>query len=77
MRKIHGPINEGGQYRIQTTAEHQKLYEEKHLVAFIRKGKLRWLVRVERMENKSSEADAVWQTRRKKEEKEPSVEVVR
>jgi hypothetical protein len=33
MRKIHGPINEGGQLRIMTNAELQELYGEQDVVA--------------------------------------------
>jgi hypothetical protein len=41
MRKIYDPINEGGRWRIRTNAEHQELYGEQDLVAFINKGGLR------------------------------------
>jgi hypothetical protein len=32
MRKIYGPIDEGGQWRIRTNAEIQELYGEQDLV---------------------------------------------
>jgi hypothetical protein len=43
MRKIYGPINEGGQWRISTNAEPQELCGEQDLVALSKKGRLRWL----------------------------------
>jgi hypothetical protein len=43
--KIYCPINEGGQWRIRTHSGLQELYEEQDLVAFIKKGRLRWLCR--------------------------------
>jgi hypothetical protein len=49
MRKIYGPINEGGQWRIGTNAELQELYGEQDPVAFSKKGRLRGLGHVERM----------------------------
>jgi hypothetical protein len=44
-------MNKGGQWIITTHAELQELYGEQDLVAFIKKGKLRWLGHVERMED--------------------------
>jgi hypothetical protein len=35
MRKIYGPINEGGQWRIRTNAELQELYRKQDLVALV------------------------------------------
>jgi hypothetical protein len=56
-----------GDWRIRTNAELQELCLEHDLVAFIEKGRLRWLGHVERVElQQSSKANAVWQTRRKK-----------
>jgi hypothetical protein len=51
VRKIYGPINEGGQWRIRTNAELQELYGEQDLVAVIKKGRLRWLGHMERMDD--------------------------
>jgi hypothetical protein len=52
MRKIHAPINEqGGQWRVMTNAKLQELYGQQDLVAFIKKGRLRWLEHVERMDD--------------------------
>jgi hypothetical protein len=50
MSMIYDPINEGGQWRIRTNAELEELYGEQDLVALIKKGSLRWLGHVERME---------------------------
>jgi hypothetical protein len=52
IRKIYGPINEGGQWRIKTNTEFQKLYGKQDMVAFIKKGRLRWLGLVERKDSK-------------------------
>jgi hypothetical protein len=51
MRKMYGPINEGGQWRIRTNIELQELYGERNMVAFIKKGRLRWLGHLERMDD--------------------------
>jgi hypothetical protein len=52
MRKIHATINErGGQWRVMTNAKLQELYGQQDLVAFIKKGRLRWLGHVERMDD--------------------------
>jgi hypothetical protein len=51
MRKIYDAINDEGQWRIRTNAELQELYEQQDVVAFIKKGRLRWLGHVERMDN--------------------------
>jgi hypothetical protein len=55
MRKIYGPINEGGQWRIRTDTELQELYGEQDPVAFIKKRRLRWLGNGERMEDRGPE----------------------
>jgi hypothetical protein len=51
LRKIYGPVNEGGHWIIRTNEELQELYWEKDLVAFVNKGWPRCLGRVERMKD--------------------------
>ncbi|KAF6215793.1 hypothetical protein GE061_000128 [Apolygus lucorum] len=50
LRKIFGPVCEGGRWRIRHNRELGALYGQPDLVAFIRRGRLRWLGHVQRME---------------------------
>uniref|UniRef100_A0A146MAV6 Uncharacterized transposon-derived protein F52C9.6 n=1 Tax=Lygus hesperus TaxID=30085 RepID=A0A146MAV6_LYGHE len=49
LRKIFGAICENGTWRIRTNAELRRLYGEPDIVAFIKRGRCRWLGHVERM----------------------------
>jgi hypothetical protein len=43
LRRIDGPINEGGMWRIRYNNELHKLYNEPDTVRVIKMGRLRWL----------------------------------
>ena len=49
LRKIFGPICAAGYWRSRTNEEVRQLYGELDIVTEMKKGRLRWLGRVERM----------------------------
>jgi hypothetical protein len=50
LRRIYGPINEGGICRIRYNNELYKLYSEPDTVTVIKIGRLRWLGHLFRMQ---------------------------
>lgn len=51
LRKIYGPINEGGEWRIRTNDEINTLIYGEDLVRFVKSQRLRWLGHLERMDS--------------------------
>lgn len=49
LRRIFGPVNENGCWRIRTNAELKDLYKKPDIVSEIKGNRLRWLGHVERM----------------------------
>jgi len=50
LRKIFGPINEKGIWRIKTNQELDEIIKHKNVINFIRAQRLSWLGHVERMQ---------------------------
>ena len=50
LRKIFGPNNENGIWRIKTNQELDKIIKHKNVMNFIRAQRLGWLGRIERMQ---------------------------
>jgi hypothetical protein len=50
LRKIFGPTNENGIWRIQTNQELDKIIKHKNIINFIRAQRLGWLGHIERMQ---------------------------
>jgi hypothetical protein len=49
LRKIYGPTNENGIWRIKTSQELDKIIKHKNIINFIRPQRLGWLGHIERM----------------------------
>jgi hypothetical protein len=49
LRKIFGPLYDGGTWRIRTNSELYELYNAPDIISEIKKGRLRWLGHVHRM----------------------------
>ena len=49
IRRIWGPVNENGHYRIRTNLEIECALENEDIVRFIKSQRMRWLGHVERM----------------------------
>jgi hypothetical protein len=49
LRKFYGPVYDNGIWRIRTNKELMALYQELDAVAEIKKARLRWLGRIERI----------------------------
>ena len=52
LRKIFGPTNENGIWRIKTNQELDKIIKHKNTINFIRAQRLEWLGHVERMQGR-------------------------
>jgi hypothetical protein len=50
LRKIFGPTNENGMWRIKTKQELDKIIKHKNIINFIRAQRLEWLGHTERMQ---------------------------
>jgi hypothetical protein len=50
LRKIFGPTNENGIWRIKSNQELDKIIEHKNIINFIRAQRLGWLGHIERMQ---------------------------
>jgi hypothetical protein len=50
LRKIFGPTNENGIWRIKTNQELDKIIKHKNIINFIRAQRLGWLGHIERMQ---------------------------
>jgi transcription termination factor 2 len=50
LRKIFGPTNENGIWRIKTNQELNKIIKHKNIIIFIRAQRLGWLGHIERMQ---------------------------
>lgn len=50
LRKIYGPVQENGGWRIRHNVELYNLYQEPRISVEVRKGRLRWVGHLERME---------------------------
>jgi transcription termination factor 2 len=51
LRKIFGPTNENGIWRIKTNKELDKIIKHKNMLNFIRAQRLEWLGHIERMQD--------------------------
>lgn len=50
LRKVFGPVNDNGEWRIRSNLEIRALYNRPDLVAEVKKRRLRWLGHLERMD---------------------------
>jgi hypothetical protein len=50
LRKIFGPTNENGTWRIKINQELDKIIKRKNIINFIRAERLGWLGHIERMQ---------------------------
>ena len=50
LRKIFGPINENGIWRVKANQKLDKIIKHKNIIKFIRAQRLGWLCHIERMQ---------------------------
>ena len=49
LRKIYGPVNENGEWRIRNNKELYELYKSSDIITDIKIARLRWVGHVQRM----------------------------
>ncbi|XP_023213623.1 uncharacterized protein LOC111616447 [Centruroides sculpturatus] len=50
LRRIYGPVQERGEWRIRSNKELEDLYENSDIVTEIKRGRFRWIGHLERMD---------------------------
>jgi hypothetical protein len=62
LRKIFGPTNENGIWRIKTNQELDKIIKHKIIINFIRAQRLGWLGHIENARNKNGQGNTLLET---------------